>query len=262
MNIKLVLLDVDGTLLPKNALRVDKRLVKAARRLQEAGVKIAIATGRNATALTKEVLGGLRPDYLVCCNGARLMDQNGNDIHVDRMTEQDMYALVDYCEDFDYPLAFVFRDGYYAYVEYQRMKAFYDTVGGFKGLVHDGEDQDRHLEDMPLAAFCCMPPEALPGFAAKYGHLGLKFMAYSRDKFDVGRATSDKAHGMAWLMETLGLTASQVAAVGDGNNDVEMLRQAGLGACVADGAPAAMEAADRVLDKGVEGLEAFLLGLL
>ena len=30
------------------------------------------------------------------------------------MTNEEMYALVDFCEDYNYPLQFNFRDGYYA----------------------------------------------------------------------------------------------------------------------------------------------------
>ena len=40
----------------------------------------------------------------------------------------------------------------------------------------DGEDQDRHLIDMPHAAFCLFPEGALERFNEKYGHLGLHFM--------------------------------------------------------------------------------------
>ena len=32
----------------------------------------------------------------------------------------------------------------------------------------DGEDQDRHLIDMPHAAFACLPDEALEAFNRKY----------------------------------------------------------------------------------------------
>lgn len=36
----------------------------------------------------------------------------------------------------------------------------------------DGEDQDRHLIDMPHAAFAVLPSAALEEFNKKYGHLG------------------------------------------------------------------------------------------
>ena len=260
MDLKLVLLDVDGTLLPHGSMAPPQRVVQAAKALQKKGVKLAIATGRSHQAVTPQVLGGLKPDYLICCNGACLMDRQGQVVDADTMTEQEMYALVDHCEDFDYPLAFVYPDGYYAYVEYQQMYQFYNGLGGYRGVVVDGEDQDRHLQGMPYAAFCIQPPEAVQTFQEKYGHLGLRFMPYSADKYDVSRADTDKAHGMKKLLELLELTPRQAAAVGDGANDVQMLALAGLGACVAEGAPQAQQAADVVLPP--QGLAEFLEGLL
>lgn len=262
MKYKLVMLDMDGTLLPKGQFALDSRVVKAIRELQTAGVKVGLATGRNLPALPNNVLNGFKPDFMVCCNGARLLDARRNTIHTSCMTEQEMYALVDYCEDFDHPLAFVFQDGYYAYVEYEQMKAFYDRVGGFKGLVYDGEDQDHHLEGMPLAAFCSMPPDAIEGFQKKYGHLGLRFMAYSWDKYDIGRTGVDKAKGLEWLCGYAGVQPAEVVAVGDGVNDVGMIRAAGLGASMKNGAREAVEAATQLIPEGADAMAAFLRSLL
>lgn len=263
MNTKLVLLDVDGTLLPKGKTGPWPQVIQAAKDLQKRGIKVAVATGRGLLALPKEVLGSLKPDYLICCNGAWLLDHQRQTVDTDPMTLQEMYTLVDWCEDFDYPLAFVYPDGYYAYVEYEKMYEFYNGIGGFRGIVLDGEDQDRHLDGMPFAAFCIMPPEGVQGFQEKYGYQGLRFMAYSSDKFDIGRPGVDKAVALHRLMDRLGLAPEEVAAVGDGPNDAKMLKVAGLGAAMASGSPDAIAAADVVIDDhGPEGMTNFLRGLV
>ena len=48
------------------------------------------------------------------------------------------------------------------------------------------------------------------------------------------------------MAEQLGLTPSQVAAFGDGDNDVDMLSFVGCGIAVANASPACLAAADRV----------------
>ena len=58
------------------------------------------------------------------------------------MTAEEMYALVDYCEDDELPLDFVFDDGYYVYVEYERMARL--AVPSVQKFLIDGEDQTRH----------------------------------------------------------------------------------------------------------------------
>lgn len=50
MKYKLLLLDIDGTLRPGSCERVPKENAEAVCAVQKAGVKIAIATGRGASA--------------------------------------------------------------------------------------------------------------------------------------------------------------------------------------------------------------------
>ena len=54
----------------------------------------------------------------------------------------------------------------------------------------------------------------------------------------------NKAKALAKLAITLGVELSQVAALGDGLNDVEMLREAGLGIAMGNAPEAVKSAAD------------------
>jgi Cof subfamily protein (haloacid dehalogenase superfamily) len=54
----------------------------------------------------------------------------------------------------------------------------------------------------------------------------------------------NKATGLAWLANYLGLPAAAVLAVGDNDNDAPMLAWAGLGVALANASPAARAAAD------------------
>ena len=57
------------------------------------------------------------------------------------MTNEEMYALVDFCEDYNYPLQFNFRDGYYAYCEYESLRDFYAQLSGSGHSVHGSSAQ-------------------------------------------------------------------------------------------------------------------------
>ena len=117
----------------------------------------------------------------------------------------------------------------------------------------DGEDQDRHLIDMPHAAFAAVPPEHVADFAAKYGHLGLHWMQVGAQNadglcyYDIVRGGMDKGVGLADLCEKMGLTLADAVAAGDSANDVAMLKAAGLGCCMSNGTPDAKAAADRII---------------
>src|ERR1700690_1023776 len=70
--VRLVAIDVDGTLLPTFAQKISSRGAKALRAAQAAGITVAIATGRR-TAYTAPLLDGLglRADTpLITSNGA------------------------------------------------------------------------------------------------------------------------------------------------------------------------------------------------
>lgn len=265
MQYKLLASDFDNTLVPFGEPRPRTAVVKAVKKLQAAGGKFVLSTGRGDCVINKEQLGGIRFDYAITCNGACVVDKNGAIVAEHPLTNEEMYALVDFCEDYNYPLQFDFRDAYYAYCEYDALKGFYDGMANSGLSCLDGEDQDRHLIDMPHAAFVVMPPEELAHFNEKYGHLELHFMQVGGVAqngwycYDVVRGGMDKGVGLADLCEKMGLTLADAVAAGDSANDVGMLKAAGLGCCMDNGTPDAKEAADRIIgDVREDGLAALI----
>jgi hypothetical protein len=63
----------------------------------------------------------------------------------------------------------------------------------------------------------------------------------------------NKAKGLADLIKTLGLDLSQVAALGDGENDVEMLKETGLGIAMGNASESVKLAADWLTGTNDEG---------
>ncbi len=265
MQYQLLASDFDNTLVPFGEPEPRPAVVKAVKKLQAAGGRFVLSTGRGYCVVHKEQLGGIRFDYAITCNGACVVDKNGTIVAEHPLTNEEMYALVDFCEDYNYPLQFNYRDAYYAYCEYDALKGFYDAMPKSGLTCLDGEDQDRHLIDMPHAAFVVMPPQELAHFNEKFGHLNLHFMqvgGVGKDGwccYDVVRGGMDKGVGLADLCEKIGLTLADAVAAGDSANDVGMLKAAGLGCCMSNGTPDAKAAADRVIgDVREDGLAALI----
>ena len=261
MQYQLLASDFDNTLVPFG----EPKPRPAVKKLQAAGGRFVLSTGRGYCVVHKEQLGGIRFDYAITCNGACVVDKNGTIVAEHPLTNEEMYALVDFCEDYNYPLQFNYRDAYYAYCEYDALKSFYDAMPKSGLTCLDGEDQDRHLIDMPHAAFVVMPPQELAHFNEKFGHLNLHFMqvgGVGKDGwccYDVVRGGMDKGVGLADLCEKIGLTLADAVAAGDSANDVGMLKAAGLGCCMSNGTPDAKAAADRVIgDVREDGLAALI----
>lgn len=265
MQYQLLASDFDNTLVPFGEPKPRPAVVKAVKKLQAAGGRFVLSTGRGYCVVHKEQMGGIRFDYAITCNGACVVDKNGTIVAEHPLTNEEMYALVDFCEDYNYPLQFNYRDAYYAYCEYDALKGFYDAMPKSGLTCLDGEDQDRHLIDMPHAAFVVMPPQELAHFNEKFGHLNLHFMqvgGVGKDGwccYDVVRGGMDKGVGLADLCQKIGLTLADAVAAGDSANDVGMLKAAGLGCCMSNGTPDAKAAADRVIgDVREDGLAALI----
>ena len=254
MQYKILASDYDNTLVPFGEGKPRQKVVKAIKKLQAAGGRFVLSTGRAYPCVNlKGQLGGIRFDYAITCNGACVVDREGRIVAEHPLTAEEMYALVDFCEDYNYPLQFNFRDACYAYCEYEYLHRGYQQMNSIGLDCVDGEDQDRHLIDMPHAAFAAMPPERVADFAAKYGHLGLHWMQVGAQNadglcyYDIVRGGMDKGVGLADLCEKMGLTLADAVAAGDSANDVAMLKAAGLGCCMANGTPDAKAAADRII---------------
>ena len=254
MSYQILASDYDNTLVPFGEPHPRPEVAQAIRKMQAAGGRFVLSTGRAYPSIReKGQLGGLRYDYAITCNGACVVDKNGSILAEHPLTNEEMYALVDFCEDYNYPLQFDFRDACYAYCEYDYLHRRYAQMNSVGLHCLDGEDQDRHLLDMPHAAFAAMPPEAAAAFAQKYGHLNLHFMMVGSDTpegyrfFDIVRGGIDKGVGLADLCEKMGLTLADAVAAGDSANDVGMLKAAGLGCCMANGTADAKAAADRII---------------
>lgn len=232
MKYKLLLLDIDGTLRPGSCERVPRENAEAVCAVQKAGVKIAIATGRGRIGVGKGLLRSIRPDYWVCAGGAQLVDYKGADLALHRLTTEEMYALVDFFENYDLPLRFTFHDANHAYIGYEEF-ARREREKNLALNIVDGEDQDHHLTEMPFGAFGFLPQAMAEKFQEQYGYLGLNFLfSYpGSDGCDILQKGIDKGTGLLELAKLAGLDPADCVAVGDGDNDVAMLKAAGLGHC-------------------------------
>ena len=266
MQYKILASDYDNTLVPFGEKKPRPAVVKAVKKLQAAGGRFVLSTGRAYPSIKqKDQLGGIRFDYAITCNGACVVDKEGNIVAEHPLTSEEMYVLVDFCEDYNFPLQFNFRDACYAYCEYEYLHAGYVQMNSPGLECLDGEDQDRHLIDMPHAAFAAMPPEQVEVFQKKYGYLNLHWMMVGAKNadgycyYDIVRGGLDKGVGLSDLCEKLGLTLADAVAAGDSANDLGMLRAAGLSCCMANGTEEAKAAADRIIpDVREDGVAALI----
>ena len=109
---------------------------------------------------------------------------------------------------------------------------------------HPVEDPARALTHTTYQLNAYMPPEMDAPFAAAVP--GFKAVRWNDVFADVIPADGGKTEGMARMLARFGLTRDECIAFGDGGNDIEMLKAAGIGVAMGNAAPAVQAAADYV----------------
>lgn len=240
MDIRAAVFDVDGTLIPHGARGPSAATVSALRALQEKHIPVVIASGR-ARYAAQSVLGGdVRPDYFAAANGAEVTGAENRLIWCSCMTDEEMNALIFFCEERGLPLEFIFSDAYYAYTAYSYFRQEYESgeteTKGIASYLRDGQSRTRHLRGLPYAACAEMETQEVEAFQSRYGALRLRFVPFHPKKYDILRGGMDKSVGVGHLLEHLGVSWHETAVFGDGDNDEELFRHAGFSVAMGDGA--------------------------
>jgi Cof subfamily protein (haloacid dehalogenase superfamily) len=248
MNYKLLVCDIDNTLVrfPHPPSPRVKERIRAAR---AAGVTVALATGR-AFRRARPVAQMLEIDTPVICNhGGSIRDaRTGTMIHRETMPRKLTHTIVSWLQTQD--VRILVFDGDLVYHDCQTD----EVVSDFQ--IYTRGDQSIFCRDLLEA----LPEETeiVLSTSQDREHVGHVFERAWARFHDSARVLYTHPHGLdimpessksqavAWLALHLDIPQSQVVAIGDGSNDVDMLAWAGLGVAIGDGDPEALAVADVV----------------
>ena len=232
-NVKLISLDMDGTLLASDHWTVPQRNVEAIRKAYEAGIAVTINTGRmleDASDFCRRL--GL-PCMLIAADGTRAADgllPEADIFYRKGFDSADVHAVLDILMPTDLKIN-VFEDGHVS-TRYGRDRSEYHLVK--RGLIEVsyGEEQVRAAADRSIIKVYvegiegdlpCIEEmkqrirEALPHLhVTNSGPLNIEIIP--RD--------AGKGAALAAMAAHLGLEKEDVMAVGDAHNDLGMLRYA------------------------------------
>lgn len=256
-NIKLLVFDIDGTLVPSKASTMSPSTIKALQKAHENGCLEIIATGRCSyfiPPIIKETLKNA--NYFITINGALITDQNMSTIIKHPISiEQFNHAYEMACK-YDVALGFKFEHAVVVYRNYQDyIKVYTNGIEYPDRLIDNTKLHDYHLtHEMPMDIFIIGDNDKLQALAKEFGQLTWVY-AYDR-AMEAYQPTVSKAEGIKYLLERLNLTREQVMAFGDGENDIEMLEYAGIGIAMGNAHDEVKKHADFITknceDNGIE----------
>ncbi|NLC55076.1 MAG: HAD family hydrolase [Erysipelothrix sp.] len=254
-NIQLLVFDIDGTLVDRSKETVEDSAVESINAARDKGYHILVATGRSFFFIHEDVRERINTEYYVTVNGACLNDQKGNIIETHEFSRDTLNTLIDYCAENKYPLGIKYDDHIGVYGDYDFFVKNYIgyTHKGIKHLVDDNEQQS-HLTSTPLGVYCFAPVSAIDKI--KKAIPALNFIATDYDAFEAIRQGVDKVKTIEEVIDRLDLTWDNVAAFGDGHNDVEMLSKAKYGVAMGNANDYVKSYADYVttdiMDNGIK----------
>lgn len=252
MSIKLIAIDIDGTLI-NSKTQLTQATIDALEAAARAGIHICISTGRPVTEFREYIdkLPGMR--YVVTCTGAQVIDlQTGKDIFRKAFSADELRMLYKIITSYD-TIPDIFDENNAIH-----NRATDVADGDFWGLYHELIKRN-HIGEPDLDAYI----ETYTGISNKL-HMyfrdvshkpklweELKKLPYEiMDSCDIDLEIMplgiDKGLGLQKLAEHLGLKTEEVMALGDGGNDVGMFRCAGLAVAMKNASASAKNAADRV----------------
>lgn len=257
--IKLIGLDLDGTLLGADSL-VHDRERRTLQRARQAGIAVALSTGRSIADAAPHAKAAGGVDWIITENGARITSSSGKTIYRHALTVHHVELLLALCEKHHVEPSFYgesciwygaecraffdeimrIRGGtlpidmhHFRYVETREQWHMLTDKTAFKAIVYgDAHDLDAWLYDVRAAGEFEAEPSVFCGMK----------------NIEINAKGTDKGTALLYLAQHLGLTHKQVMACGDSDNDRTMLQAAGLGVAMGNASAHIRALADATTD--------------
>lgn len=232
--IKLILTDLDNTL-----LRSDKSIsvytLQVLKECQNQGILIGFASARGESASAR-FINAAKPDVFIS-NGGATVTVNGQTIYEALLGAETADAILSMCKEYTHSdITVEAIDGYYCnFVPNdpdRRAASKYSDFSCFHKPVYKISAELENPESAVHIAHAC--PEC-----SSY-----QFSGENWHRFAAKGASKETA--MKILADYLKLDLSSIAAFGDDINDLEMLRNAGMGVAVANAVIQVKESADHI----------------
>lgn len=271
MEYRLLAMDMDGTVL-NSEKKITPRTQSAIRKALAGGKEVLFATGRSPSEVREYLNTFPGMNYVLCLSGALVLDlRRGKTLAETTIPRPLAEQILSAAAGLDAMVTLyagddVFverkRKGNMDYYGCQCFAKLYDDCAVWVENIRDV--LDRYGDCIHKANIFCHSPEewrkaddALRGLSLNYA-IGLP------NNYEISPLGVDKGLGLQMLCEAAGIPIQQAVAVGDGGNDVAMIRAAGLGVAMGNASEPIKTLADAVTadcdhDGVAEAIETYLM---
>ena len=250
MKYKLLVLDLDGTLTNRTK-EITPRTRDTLLRAQARGLKVVLASGRptyGIVPLAEELQMGKYEGFILSYNGGQIIDWKTRKTMYENVLDPEVYPYLHECARRNGFVILSYKGEYIISEDagdpYVQHEAFLNkmpsvTVPDFLEVINFPVPKCLIVGDPePLAVLEGQMRRDLEG----------KMNVFRSEPFFLELVPNgiDKARSLAVLLEELGMEREEMIAVGDGFNDLSMIRFAGLGVAMANAQEVVRQAADHI----------------
>ena len=260
MDIKLLAIDMDGTLLnSKN--QITKNTQHILKKAKDKGVKIVLATGRVLkSALYYSKYLDLE-SYVVACNGGIIIDNQANVLSKRPIPKDKMMAIMEVGKGFSVYFHFYNEDSFFTNQYVKEVYEYYSSSRcNLKGqdidVVLYKEDSEILIrDDLNIYKFLFIEQDniKLAKVREKLSKIeGLSLSSSWGDNVEVMNKGVSKGTAISLISNKLGIESGNIMAIGDNENDLSMIKLAGIGVAMGNGNPILKESADFIAPSNEE----------
>ncbi|MDD4843837.1 MAG: Cof-type HAD-IIB family hydrolase [Anaerotignum sp.] len=268
MAYKMIFSDMDGTLL-KNDIEVSEKNKIAIQKAVKKGVQFVICTGRGLFGVERyleqlNLIGG--EGYVICQNGGAVYNLKDMSLAIRESFSPKIYApVVEFARELGLELYYYDDRVFIAERETQRVQRYCQVMGsGVKIMKEPLKYQGEFTKSLVTGERdkLLILQKKVQDIAGKE----LDCFFSSKIFMEVVKKGVSKGNIMEETAKKAGVPIQSVIAVGDSDNDISMIKKAGLGIAVANADPEVKEIADFVTknrceqDAIAEVIEKFILG--
>jgi len=247
--------DFDRTLVGRDTL-LRPRTRAAIARSQAAGIPVIVATGRMFRSIRPYLEDAGIAEPVVCYQGAAVVDPaSGTFLLHEPIPLETAREAVGMMARLGYPPNCYVDDRLYVerHTEYSRMYAEFQHLP-----VEEVGDLAAWLERPPTKLVAVADPADVPALRATLTTTFADRLFKTTSQpylLELGNPAVSKGTGIAFVAELLGISLERIVSFGDGENDIELIDEAGFGVAVEDANPLLLEHADWVCPSAdVEGV--------
>ncbi len=269
MSYKLVAIDCDNTLIKHNG-EIHKDNIKAINMLLEKGVKVVIATGRN-DILVKDYMdeAGFKEEVVIGCNGASIRYLKDNSIiQLNYIPKDTMKKMIDICLENDIKAKiYTLYESYSTSEENAEDELKYILTHYTKQLTVSLEykyekdlynliDKKEFLKMVILEE----DREKLLNIQSQFRKLeDINAVVSAKNCLDIMKKGVSKGSALKDYANMLGIKQEEIVAIGDSENDLEMLNFANFSVAMGNADDFVKNACDMVTLTNDEGGVAYAI---